>query len=82
MRFQNTTGDTINLFADNGSTGPSFAGELAGGAEHVEAAFFGGEYIVLSAQYPDGRIAVISAFSRHRADDCHAQAQVVLTDPT
>ena len=82
LRFRNETGSSINLFADNGSTGPSFAGELAGGAEHVEAAAFGGEHIVLSAQYEDGRIAVISAFSRHRADDCHVQAQVVLTDPT
>ncbi len=81
LRFRNETGDSINLFADNGLTGPSFAGELGGGAEHAEATAFGGEYIVLSAQYPDGRIATINVFARHRAADCHVQGQVVLTDP-
>jgi hypothetical protein len=80
-RFLNETGDSINLFADNGSSSPSFAGEVAGDADHFEAAYFGGEYIVLSAQYPNGTIATIDAFSRHRATDCHAQAQAVLTVP-
>jgi hypothetical protein len=80
-RFLNETGDSINLFADNGSSSPSFAGEVAGDGDHFEEAYFGGEYIVLSAQYPNGTIATIDAFSRHRATDCHAQAQAVLTNP-
>jgi hypothetical protein len=80
-RFLNETGNSINLFADNGSSSPSFAGEVAGDADHFEESYFGGEYIVLSAQYPNGTIVTIDAFSRHRATDCHAQAQAVLTVP-
>jgi hypothetical protein len=80
-RFLNETSNSINLFADNGSSSPSFAGEVAGNADHFEESYFGGEYIVLSAQYPNGMIATIDAFSRHRATDCHAQAQAVLTVP-
>jgi hypothetical protein len=80
-RFLNETSDSINLFADNGSSSPSFAGEVAGNADHFEESYFGGEYVVLSAQYPNGMIVTIDAFSRHRATDCHAQAQAVLTVP-
>jgi hypothetical protein len=80
-RFLNETGGSINLFADNGSSSPSFAGEVAGNGDHFEESYFGGEYIVLSAQYPNGTIVTIDAFSRHRATDCHAQAQAVLTVP-
>ena len=77
--FENRTADAINLFVDNGSATPSYVGELAGNAEHFEAAFFGGDYLVFQAQYGDGRIVTIDAFSKHRTDGCHAQAQAVLS---
>ncbi len=59
---------------------PQIATRRAAAADS-EPAFFGGEYIVFSAQYPDGQIVTINAFSRHRAVDCPAQAQAVLTNP-
>jgi len=81
-QFDNEEPDPITLFIDNGSSSPSFAGELPGnGTFHREPTFFGSEYETFSALYPDGRIATTSAFSLHRATDCRVHLQVLLTEP-
>ena len=79
-RFRNDGGEAMNLFVDDGGANPAFAGELTAGAETALAAAPGGEYMVFSAHYANGRIFTISGFSYHRASDCHVQAQAVLTD--
>ncbi len=78
-RFQNETGQSINLIVDHGGPDPSFAGALANGATHDETAPFTGDHIVFSAQQEDRRIVTIEAFSFHRDNDCHIQLQVVAT---
>jgi hypothetical protein len=83
VQFFNWENTTVKLFADNGSIGPSFIGDLGFQTERLEPAAASGEHITFQARYPDGRIVTVEAFSHHNpaSDNCYAQAQAVVTKP-
>jgi hypothetical protein len=77
FRLNNRTGETINVFMDNGGTNPEYV-QLAAGAVADRAANAAGEWSQFQIHSPSQGIADISMFSVHRASDCHIQAQATI----
>jgi hypothetical protein len=71
----NDTDSAFDLYERSGGTTTLVTeGEINGNGD-FPAPFFG------ASADGNGTIVTIDAFSRHRATDCHAQAQAVLTVP-
>jgi hypothetical protein len=75
--FLNHSGQTVNVFVDNGSTNP--ASHQVGSGGLVFSAAAGGEFHTLQVHSPNLGITTIDVMSVHRASDCHVQAQAVIS---
>jgi hypothetical protein len=81
LRFTNYTPGTVNLFSDNGSADPVYTQVAPGGSgassDYDQPTNPSGERITFQVQ--GARVGTIEVFSVHRANDCHAQAQALVT---
>ena len=76
LRYRNWSGQTVNLFSDNGSANPDYR-QLANEAVYDQPAADSGERITFQAQSGEG-VATWEVFSVHRpaSNDCHVQFTV------
>jgi hypothetical protein len=81
LRFTNYTSGTVNVFSDNGSADPVYTTVAPGGSgatsDYDQATNPSGERITIQVQ--GSRVGTVEVFSVHRANDCHAQAQALVT---
>lgn len=75
--IRNDSGETVNVFADNGLDGPAYRQLGPNGGRWDQQAAAGGEHITFQVQ--GTIITTIEVFSVHRATDCHVQAQALVT---
>jgi hypothetical protein len=78
LHVYNDSGSTANLFIESGDANPTYRQMAAGDHFFVNAAASGDSFHI-QAQGALG-ILTIEAATVHRASDCHAQAQGVLTN--
>jgi hypothetical protein len=76
VRFYNVGSDTISVFSDNGEANPQYR-SLAPNASFDIATHPDGEQITYQVQ--SAGIATIYVYTVNRANDCHFQAQAVVT---
>lgn len=78
--FINHSSETLNVFSDNGSINPNDYRQLApNGGRFDQAAAASGEHVTFQVQGTS--VATIEVFTAHRANDCHTQAQALITRP-
>jgi hypothetical protein len=78
LRVYNDSGSVANVFFESGDPNPSYA-SMAPATTHDLLASASGDSFHIQAQGALG-ILTIEAATVHRASDCHAQAQGVLTN--
>jgi hypothetical protein len=80
LRIENTGSETVNVFSDNGGTNPNHYGQLASsGSRFDQPAAASGEFVTFQVQGTS--MATIEVFTVHRQNDCHVQAQALVTRP-
>jgi hypothetical protein len=77
LRVYNDSGQLANVFVDGGGGNPTYLQMAAGGTTDLAAAASGDSYVIQAQGGPG--IETIQVASVHRASDCHAQAQALLT---
>ena len=76
--FINQSSETMNVFSDNGSTNPNDYRQLAPNGGRVDQlAAASGEHVTFQVQGTN--VATIEVFTVHRTNDCHTQAQALIT---
>lgn len=83
VSFGNSSGETVNVFSDNGSANPTYEA-LGPGQYHTEDAASDGEHLTLQIQATGPRVVTIEVFSVQRPGrvgpgDCHVEAQALVT---
>jgi len=78
VNLHNYSGETLNVFSDNGGANPNDYVQLDHNQIYSQPASASGEHITFSVQ-GNGGMATVEVVSVHRADDCHAQAQGLFT---
>jgi hypothetical protein len=73
----NDNDSSMNLFSDNGLADPVHT-TIASGARHNQATNPSGEHITVQV-WQGSRLATIEVFSVHSANECHVQAQALVT---
>ena len=81
IRFNNRTPATMDLFSESGGDNPIYH-TLAPGGDVVFETLKAGDSFHIQAQAPGFGVATIEVATVHRANDCHVQAQALLTTPT
>jgi ribosomal protein L7/L12 len=78
VRFVNETPATMNLFFESGQENPSYQA-LAPGGDVVFPTLKAGDSFHIQAEAPGFGVVTIEVATVHGANDCHVQAQAVLT---
>jgi ribosomal protein L7/L12 len=81
IRLTNRTAATMNLFSESGEDNPSHHGLAPGGDVAIETRK-AGDSLHIQAEAPGFGIVTIEVATVQRANDCHVQAQALLTAPT
>jgi large subunit ribosomal protein L7/L12 len=78
IRFTNRTAAAMNFFYESGDENPSYH-TLAPGGDVVFPTLKAGDSLHIQAQANGFGVVTIEVATVHRADDCHVQAQALLT---
>jgi hypothetical protein len=80
--FTNTSGATLNVFADSGGADPTYTQLAPAGTAPLPGTAAGDSY-VWQIQHPTDGLATVHAATVNRpgGNDCHFQVQAVITRP-
>ena len=78
VRFVNDSPATMNFFSESGDDNPSYHTLESGGYVAIET-LKAGDSLHIQAEAPGLGVVTIEVATVHRANDCHVQAQAVLT---
>ena len=81
IRFTNRTAATMSFFSESGQENPSYH-TLGPDGDVVIETLKAGDSLHIQAEAPGFGVVTIEVASVQRANDCHVQAQAVLTTPT